>query len=214
LKRPALILILLAAAQILNAQVYVRYYKITSDGTNLGNLTAQKTVAGDTVAYRLTADVIVNMLAKIHVENRIDATYVTGNLHSSSASMMLNQNPVLRTMVERSKTGFDLENNGHPSKLVDTAPFSALRLYFEMPPERTKVFSELDGKIRNMRKLEEKKFELIDPENPKRKVTYTYSSEEGLYSIEVEIPHLPKVTISQVREPVVLDAEKDAKAEE
>ena len=212
-KRLAILLLLITSAQCLSAQVYMRQYKIASDGVNLGNLTVRKTVMGDTITYGLTSDIIVNMIAKIYVETRMDATFVSGQLHTSSSAMFLDQNPINQTRAVQTQTGMELDRNGYTSKSIETPPYTSLRLYFEMPPERTKVFSELDGNTRNMRKKEDKVFELIDPESPKRKSTYTYSSEEGLFSIDVEFPHLPPIKISQVREPVAPDA-ADPPAEE
>ncbi len=192
----------------MTAQVYMRQYKIASEGVNIGNLTARKTLDGDTVLYSLTSDIIVNMISKLYIETRVNATYVAGNLLSSSSTIFLDYNKINYTNTDKAKDGYEIDNNGHRIKSVEMAPFSSLRLYFEMPPEKTKVYSELDGKTRNMRKREEKKFELIDPEAPLSKSTYIYSSEEGLFSIEVERPHLPAIKISQVREPVTPEAEK------
>ena len=186
----------------------MRQYKIASEGVDIGNLSASKTVDGDTVLYALTSDVIVNLISKVYIETRVNATYVQGNFLTSSSSIFLDYNKINYTNTDKTKDGFAIDNNGHQIKSIETAPFTSLRLYFEMPPEQTKVYSELDGKIRNMRKRDDKKFELIDPRDPTSKSNYVYSTEEGLFSIEVERPLLPSIKISQVRAPVTPEAEK------
>ena len=190
-----------------NAQTYLRNYKVESGDKLVGKISATRSLDGDYTQYDVTSKVVMTILFEITVEYKVQATYKNDVLVSSSATVYLNGRTQSDMNCERTGDHYTLVSDGHTTRIYEDIKWSSAKLYFNIPADVRKVFSETDGTFKTLSTTSDGKYLLKDPEKDANINTYTYSSDQGLNQIIIERSLLPTLKVTGARE-VILDSEK------
>ena len=192
--------LLLALPALCLGQTYERHYKITSNNDKVGYLIARQKVEGDMTHYELISQVDTRLLIRINLDTEIHSSYENGVLQYSSSTTYLNGNVHTNTEIIKQDGSYMVRKDEHSMKIFESEILlSASKLYFNEPGEEAKLISESEGVIKQLEKTGDKKYTLTTSGNKNEKSVYTYSSDQGLYQIEVQRAHLPDIRIKRVR---------------
>lgn len=195
-----LLTLLLSCPILCLSQVYERHYEILADDEKVGYLIARQKVDGDMTHYEIISQVDARMLVRINLDTEINAGFEDGVLQYSSSTTYLNGNVHSNAELNKQKETYMLRKDEHSLKIFEPEILlSSSKLYFHEPDEETKVFSESEGIIKQIEKTGEKNYTLTTTGNKKEKSVYSYSSDQGLYQIEVKRNFLPNLRIKRVR---------------
>ncbi len=189
----------------LQAQTYVRNFEAKASGNQVGHVKATKIVDGNIIQYKVESEINVHVLFTVNITYKAQASYKEGIMMSSSASIYINGH--LQNSVVTDKTGdfYTIVEDEHTTKLYEEIQFSTAKMYFTMPVDQRKVYSESEGMMKPMVKTSDGKYKVKDPEESDNITVYGYSSEQGVNDIVISKTHLPDVKMKHVREVVPED---------
>jgi hypothetical protein len=125
---------------------------------------------------------------------------VEGVLINSTATIYLNGKTQSKVSVAKQGNDYTVVKDGETSKINGPINWSSAKLYFNRPNDIKKIFSETEGAFKNLVKRADGKLILRDGDNSSSQNIYTFSSEQGLYNIEIERPLLPTLSVKYVRQ--------------
>lgn len=182
------------------AQVYERHYKVHSEGEDIGSVIARKRVEGDVTHYEVNSKVSTNLVHDIDLVIRIQAGYEGGVLRHSSSTTYLNGDILSSTFVQKKSENYDVTKDGHRTKIyLPEIKMSSAKLYFQEPEKESSSLSEMEGIMKSLENVGDKKYELKIKGDKRYSGVYTFSSDQGLYQIQVNGKQIPEMKITGIR---------------
>jgi hypothetical protein len=186
LKNYLILVILILLCMPLQAQDR-HEYEITVAGFSIGEMTATKTITGDTTTYLLTSKVSFWLFGQINIDYTTDVKYVGNRFIRSSVSSRTNRGDFLsRIWLQGDVYQVDAKSYKYELETVirESITYSAVRLFFEEPIGRGKMIAENYGVFGSIKALGGNTYVTIANLNENK---YTYN--EG--KLERAVMHSP-----------------------
>lgn len=149
-------------------------YEITIAGFSIGEMTAIKTLHGDTATYLLTSKVSLWLFGQINIDYVTDVKYVGNQFIRSTVSSQTNRGDFLsRIWLQDGVYQVDAKSYKYELETVisEFINYSAVRLFFEAPSGRKKMIAENYGVFGTIKSLGNGEYETLANDN-KNKYTY------------------------------------------
>lgn len=141
-------------------------YKLTSKGGNpIGNLTATKTISGNIMQIDVVSEVKAKIFIEIDVKYKLHSTYKNSELFFSSVTTYVNEKVHSSSKTEKSGDYYTITKNGHASKFLNKIDFSDALLYFEVPKNKSQLFSESNMIEKQIKQTGVNTYDVINPNN-------------------------------------------------
>ncbi|RUA23936.1 MAG: hypothetical protein DSY76_08700 [Bacteroidetes bacterium] len=154
-------LIFMTFSLLLNAQVYK--YKIICKGKDIGEIEVKKTVKDTAIYYDITGRSTVTMFFTESIKYHLSSIYINGAMFYSSATIYLNDKVHFNSVVQQENGYYTLNKKGHQSRFLGSIIYSGAMLYFTEPSGIDLIFSEIDNIEKNITKLADHKYKIVNP---------------------------------------------------
>ena len=168
----------LGIAQTLN-------YKIKARNKDIGVLTVERVTKGNTTTIEAQSDV------KIHVFKTIDISYTLKSIYNENelinSSVISYVNGSIHSTCKTTKEGstYTIQQDGESSDYTEIIDYSGALMYFVEPINKSKVYSEFNSVIKEIKQIGDHTYELHAPE---KGLTNTFYYKNGIL-VKTVNPH-------------------------
>ena len=180
---------------IAQAQTTTYYYDLKVSSISVGNLTVSKEIKGNQKKFTADSESVIHLFGSTTVKTHQEVVYKNNVLISSINQIW--KNGVLNDETQVIKVGNDyaITKNGTTNTLSQPIDFSSIRLYFSLPTNVSKVFSEIEGIYKNIIAKDANTYQLSDNGNH----VNSYIYENGVLT-EAVINHTLFNILIQIKE--------------
>ncbi len=142
----------------------------------IGELIAEKKVAGNLITYSTESRTQFNLLGKHSIVHKVEASFKNGMLQSSQMSSVKDGKPKNRTQIQWKGDHYEIDENGAVRQERSQVTTTSVMLYFMKPSPSAKVLSERDA---SFKKVEPVSSEMITLTSGKKSDSQDYSYQNG-----------------------------------
>lgn len=150
-------------------------YKVMVGRFNVGQQTVVQSCNGDTLKITVHSDVKLHLGFTNYITYNQKAVYYKNQLLFSNVVIQRNQVTQSHCSTKWTGTYYTINLDGKKSRYNKPITLSGTRLYFEQPLKNQEVFSESDGKMKNLVLKPNGEYELSHP-GEKAKNSYHYKN--------------------------------------
>lgn len=151
-----------SAERPVNASSDLQQFKIVMGKNRIGSYEARRQKDGGETTYTAKSETVVSFFGKIRIKYGLVCTYRDGQLVNSEMRSYKNGNLKKETLVKWGGDQYAINADGKKSTLNQPIKKSSIQLYFEEPEDQTKVFSESQGKFKQVNKVSSNQYTLSD----------------------------------------------------
>ena len=181
-----LTVILILNSLLVIAQNVTLNYDLSVAGNSIGNLTAVKTVIGNSITYTANSSDTIHLFGETQISTSLAVVSIDGIFQSSHYKIEKNGtiNDESTTILKNGV--YYISHNGKTSQINSPITYSTTMLYFDEPKKVSSVFAELEGINKNIESLGASIYQLTDPGNHH---TNSYTYENGILK-EALVSHM------------------------
>ena len=165
-----------------NAQTTSLKYDIIVGGKTLGIVKATKTEKDAKIIYTSDSDTEVHILGTIKIKTRMTTIFENGILTESTYEYYKNDNLKEKATLTPTAEGYSFVHNDKTSTISEPIKCSTIMLYFYIPKEGEKVFEEVEGYFKTIKKEKIDNYLLIDPKSSHKDI-YNYIDGNLYYNL-------------------------------
>tara|TARA_R110000868_G_scaffold365285_1_gene628165 strand:- start:795 stop:1391 length:597 start_codon:yes stop_codon:yes gene_type:complete len=165
-----------------NAQTTSLKYDIIVGGKTLGIVKATKTEKDAKIIYTSDSDTEVHILGTIKIKTRMTTIFENGILTESTYKYYKNDNLKEKATLTQTSNGYSFVHNDKTSTISEPIKCSTIMLYFYIPKEGEKVFEEVEGYFKTIKKEKIDNYLLIDPKSSHKDI-YNYIDGNLYYNL-------------------------------
>lgn len=154
------------------AQEYT--YDIKVWGRKIGKAVTQKKIDGEYTIYTTTSKSEVRFFGKKTIISYVRTVFKNDTLQSSFYKVTKNKKIKEEATISLKNGVYTVVTNGKKTVYKSPVLFSTIMLTYTMPNDQQKVFEEVGGFDKTMKKIKERHFKLINPES-RHKDEYFYT---------------------------------------
>ncbi len=173
--RASLLFALLFSIVVSNAQTYK--YEIIAKGKKVGIIEGSFLRKDSIIEVNISALGEIHFIITEHVQYKLSALYKNRVLLFSSATIFLNGKAHFSSIVKKEGDYYIIDKNEHKSTFSGSIKYSGALLYFIEPEKFTKIFSEIDNIEKDISKVGEHTYKIVNPATEKASF-FTY--EKGI----------------------------------
>ncbi len=147
----------------MHAQVF--NYKIESNGTYIGNLSATKTVKEGITQIKVVSAVKVKLFLFIDFKYILNCSYRNGEMIQSSLVTYVNGKIHSTSNVKKKSNYYNINHEGDNFKRYENIRFSSAMLYFTEPKGIGSIFSEFECVDNSIKGIAPNEYQLKNSKN-------------------------------------------------
>ncbi|RBW61401.1 hypothetical protein DS884_03575 [Tenacibaculum sp. E3R01] len=168
------LLALFIGCNVLVAQEYK--YDVNVFGKTIGTVIANRTIKGTKIEYSTNSLSIIRFFGKKEISTIMKTLYENNVLKKSFYEVKKNGKIREKSTLEYLNSTYNIITDGEKTKHTKPIHLSTIMLTYYKPKDKEKVFEEVGGFYKKIKKIKVNEFELINPRS-RHIDTYIYNDE-------------------------------------
>lgn len=168
------LLALFIGCNVLVAQEYK--YDVNVFGKTIGTVIANRTIKGTKIEYSTNSLSIIRFFGKKEISTIMKTSYENNVLKKSFYEVKKNGKIREKSTLEYLNSVYNIITDGEKTKHTKPIHLSTIMLTYYKPKDKEKVFEEVGGFYKKIKKIKVNEFELINPRS-RHIDTYIYNDE-------------------------------------
>ncbi len=154
-------------------------YNVKVFGKIIGTVTANRRIQGATIEYSTNSLSIIRFFGKKEISTIMKTLYENNVLKKSFYEVKKNGKIREKSTLKYLNSTYNIITDGEKTKHTKPIHLSTIMLTYYKPKDKEKVFEEVGGFYKKIKKIKDNEFELINPRS-RHIDTYIYNEDDVL----------------------------------